>query len=178
MRRLSLTNKKVRGVPRRLRSLARWAAGFKDRFPTGIDDGTGYLNYKIPVLSGLVEGKQASRSLRRDCAQFLIDACFHLMECKPPQLNHYRVVATICIPDMWTSEVCIYLNQQYILSQMQPSENASGATTLILDRRLSSDWGLRLPMGFEELGIRIDNHGDEDRHDWYISEHWYFGEVR
>jgi hypothetical protein len=106
-RRLALTPKKLRGVSRRLRALSVWAAQFEGTFPPGLTEADRYRNYKIPVHRALLEGPQSTPELRRECAQRLIDACWNLMQSKPPEQVASHVVATIGLPDMFSSEVCI-----------------------------------------------------------------------
>jgi hypothetical protein len=178
MRRIALTNKKVRGIPRRLRSLRRWSESFLGRFPTGLTEADRYCNYKIPVLQSLVEGKQTTRAIQRECAQRLIDACDKLIVSKPPGAESLRVVATICLPDMYTSEVCIYSDDQYFESKVKPGASEFGTATRIRGRSLASEWGLHLPSDVQELGVALDYRGYADVNDWYTGEHWYFGEVR
>jgi hypothetical protein len=177
MRQISLTNKKVRGIPRRLRSLRRWSESFLGNFPVGLAQTDRYCNYKIPVLQSLVEGKQTTRAIQRECAQRLIDACHKLIVSKPPGAAALRVVATICLPDMYTSEVCVYSDEQYFQSKVSPAASEFGAATPIQNRSLASEWGLLLPAGIQELGLALDYRGYADFNDWYTGEHWYFGEV-
>ena len=64
-RRLSLSDKKPRGIRRRLRWLEAWARRAADRFP---DEEwmtqESYVHTKIPVLSNLVEVTTRSAGLR------------------------------------------------------------------------------------------------------------------
>lgn len=177
MRRLSLTNKKVRGTSRRLRALRKWANSFSGSFPTGLTSADRYYNYKIPVLRTLVEGKQATKEVQVECAQLLIDACAKLIQSKPNSANAFRIVATICIPDMFTSEVCIYTDEDYFQSKVQPETTKHGETTLLRGRSLVSEWGLILPDGVKELGVSLNYQDFDDPDDSYVSEHWNFGEV-
>ncbi|WP_442903477.1 DUF3916 domain-containing protein [Gilliamella sp. wkB112] len=56
-RRLCLTDKKLRGKKRRLRSFASWSRAFENYFPTQISENERYWNIKIPVDIQLVQGK-------------------------------------------------------------------------------------------------------------------------
>lgn len=49
MRRLSLTNKKLRNIPRRLKALTRWADSFEGSFYSELPLERGFENEKIPV---------------------------------------------------------------------------------------------------------------------------------
>lgn len=177
MRRLSFSNKKVRGIPRRLRALRTWADGFTGYFPADVTSEERYLNYKIPVLMNLVQGKQAKRRVRAECAQILVDACDRLIKAKPESAKGFRVVATISLPDMFSSEVCIYTDEAYFQSKIQPVTNANGQTKLLHGRSLAREWSLTLPDGFKELGVSHNYQGDGDPDDRYIGEVWQLGEV-
>ncbi|MBC3874743.1 DUF3916 domain-containing protein [Undibacterium flavidum] len=178
MRQLSFNNnKKVRGIHRRLRSLRKWASDFSGLFPADLTIADRYYNYKIPVLRNFVEGKQATRAVQVECAQLLINACTKLMQSKPENAKSFRVVATICIPDMFTSEVCIYTDEEYFQIKIQPRTNNDGKTVLLHGRSLANEWGLVLPDGVKELGVSLTYQGYDDPDDWYVSEHWQFGEV-
>lgn len=63
-RRFSFSNKKLRGIPRRLRALARWTKSFSGYFPSQLTPEEKYWNYKIPVYRNLVEGKQPPRAYK------------------------------------------------------------------------------------------------------------------
>lgn len=176
MRRISYPIKKLRGVKRRLRALEKWSAGFDGAFPADIAEER-YYNFKIPVLRSLVEGKWTTPAIQAECAQRLIDACRRLMSSKPAAAAPYHVVATVCIPDMFTSEVCIYTDEGYFRGHTQPSSDKFGSTTLITDRSLAKEWSLDLPAGMNERGVLLRYEGYEDNDDWYVSEHWFFGEL-
>lgn len=177
MRQISLTEKKVRGIPRRLRSLRKWAESFSGWFPQGLKAGDRYCHWKIPVLRNLVEGRQAKKQVQIECAQRLIDATGHLIASKPEYANAFRVTCVVCLPDMFTSEVCIYLQEEYFRSHTAESVDRFGATNEIKNRSLAKEWGLILPDGVSELGVAVDYRSDEDDGS-FVGERWYFGEVQ
>ena len=177
MRRIAFSNKKVRGVPRRLRALARWANSFKGFFPDDLAKTTRYYNFKIPVLATMVEGKQATDAIRRQCAQHLIDACQHLIDARPDDAPDYKVVASISLPDMFSSEVCIYTNPDYHRVHTQPSIDQYGCSRRITDHDLTEQWGLTLPAGMRCVGLSFECQGIEGIQDGFIGQRWHFGEV-
>ena len=63
MRRLALSEKKERGIPRKLRNLKLWSERFKGYFPDLTDYDDRYFNWKIPVPLNLVEGRHRVRIL-------------------------------------------------------------------------------------------------------------------
>ena len=177
-RRLVPHSKKLRGVPRRLRAIRRWPDEVATSFPPDeeLQPENKYWNWKIPVDLNLVESRWTTDEISRVCAQILIDACARLAAAKPTSANNYRITGVFCFPDIFTSELCIYLSEDYFLSHVSPSSNEYGQTTLIQGRSISDDWGLTLPEGFAEVGLTVDYHDPES--DWHlVGERWYFGEV-
>ena len=63
MRQIALSNKPLRGIPRRLRVLERWASSFRDEFYPRSAQMERYTHWKIPGHEALVEGPQASYQL-------------------------------------------------------------------------------------------------------------------
>lgn len=176
MRRLSLTNKKVRGVARRLRALHKWSDSFSGWFPDELNSTDRYCNWKLPVLSGLVEGKQTTQAVQAECAQRLINACAHLIAAKPHWANNCRVTCSVVLPDMFSSEVCIYLDEDYYQGHVREGVYEYGTTTRIQSKSLAQEWGLTLQPGINELGVLLDYSSKED--DWSLQgERWFYGEV-
>ncbi len=54
MRRFALSNKKERGIPRKLRNLRGWSESFKGYFPDLEGNEERYYNWKIPVPMNMV----------------------------------------------------------------------------------------------------------------------------
>ena len=177
MRRLALSNKKPRGIPRRLRSLKRWSHNFQDYFPAGLTPAHRYYNWKIPVLQSIIEGRYAKPKIQAQCAQALLDACAHLMAAKPAEAQDFRVTCVICLPDMFTSEVCIFSGEDYFQKHTSQRQDQYGETRLITDRSLAESWGLQLPEGMHELGLSQNYRSEEEG--WsQVGDRWYFGEVQ
>lgn len=177
-RRLAFSEKKLRGVKRRLRALQTWSDSFEGYFPTDIPPAERYWNWKIPVQCTLVQGRQTTPEIQARCAQALIDACQHLMLSKPEFAKDWRMTAVICLPDFFTSEICIYKDEGYFSSHTRESSSKCGSSRHIAERSLASEWGLVLPEGMGELGVLLEGIEDYNRpDDWYACERWYFGEV-
>ncbi len=170
-RRLALSNKKIRNIPRRLKALATWASNFEGYFPDDLTREDKYCNWKIPVLTTLVEGKQATDAIRKDCAQQMINAAGHLLQARTAEAIDSRIVASICIPDMFSSEICIYTQLDYHRCHIPPAHDESS----IIDKSLAADWGLVLPKGMKERGMSFSVEDDDG--EIYVLERWNFGEV-
>ena len=170
---------KLRGIPRRIRALRKWALGFSGYFPSQheLDPDLRKWNWKIPVDCGLVEGRYATPEIQRECAQLLIQACSLLIEAKPAWAKQYRVTCCICLPDMFTSEVCIYLDEGYYQSHVAPASSQFGHQETIMDRSLASRWRLQLPSNVDEAGILWCYNVSTEIDEHYVSEHWMYGET-
>jgi hypothetical protein len=175
MRRLSLTYKKLRNIPRRLRALTRWADSFEGSFYSELPLQRGFVNEKIPVIESLVEGRQTTPEILAHCAQQLINAAGHLVKARPDDTPQCWVVACIIIPDMFSSEICVYTDERRYLGSTQPFDYENFRQTRITDRSLASEWSLNIPPGLQEVGFHLTHEDDEG--ETYESEHWYFGEV-
>jgi hypothetical protein len=176
-RRSEKPEKKLRGIPRRLRSLTRWSESIAERFPSESDfHSPGYWNHKIPVDWALVEGKQTNATLRKECAQLLVDACKGMIKNKPEWAKHYRVTCCICLPDMHSSELCIYAEEGYYAAKAGNDRSQYGSQELIEGRSLANEWALDIT-GIQELGVCWRYDQSPDPQDHYVSDHWMFGEV-
>ncbi|MCA3233346.1 MAG: hypothetical protein INH06_13725 [Cupriavidus sp.] len=66
-RKLAISEKKLRGIPRRLRAIQRWPDKLSDCVPVDVwNSNEPYWNWKIPVLSSLVLGRYAIRDVFLD----------------------------------------------------------------------------------------------------------------
>lgn len=169
---------KLRYAPRLLRSLQRWSDHFAGYFPAAEEvlENPRYWNEKIPVYADLVEPPTTNAAIQRECAQRLIDACAHLMAAKPASLAHVRVTCCIVLPDMFGSELCLYIEDAYFRGHTTLGPREHGSATSLHPRSLAAEWGLHIPAGMDELGIAVDYPETEGYYGW-SSELWYFGEV-
>lgn len=163
---------------RSLQNLREWSSSFSGRFPSGkeLTENPRYWNWKVPVCSTLVEGHSASPETQRECAQLLINACARLMKAKPSNQPNLRVTCCVALPDMFSSELCIYLQESYFLGHATPDKSEFGEIVALDDRSLASEWGLNLPEGVMERGVHV-NYPETDAHEGLICDRWFFGEV-
>ncbi|MCH7313378.1 DUF3916 domain-containing protein [Acinetobacter sp. ANC 3882] len=177
MRRFALSNKKERGIPRKLRNLKYWSESFKGYFPDLDGYEERYYNWKIPVAMNLVQGKHAQQEIKAQCAQHLINACQYLIEAKPVGMKFCKVVCVIIQPDMFASEICLYLDEDYFNSHTLSAEYYNPQYLLADDMSLSRRWGLEVPEKIKERGILIDYIDPKDEADNYRADQWYFIET-
>lgn len=175
-RRFSVSSKKLRGAPRRLRAISNWAESFKEHFPKSYSGEEKYWNLKIPVDRRLVEGKQTSIDIQRHCAQSLINAAYAIFQGKNKNSIKARVTCVVVLPEMFSSELCIYNSEEYFIEHTEAGSGRFGTLEVIKTRSLAASWGLIIPEGFYEHGVlRTDE--DEDGRPW-VSEQWYFSETK
>ena len=168
--------KKLRGIPRRIRSLRRWTSSFEGFYPSDIDLSENYWNYKIPVIRSMVEGRYSTQELKSICAQELIQAAHHIYIAKQKAIhNKSRVTCCICLPEMFSSELCIYNNEEYFKAHTAESIGRFGEIEKIIGKSLAQELGLFIPDGFAEHGVFRTFEGEDGN--IYVSECWYFGEV-
>lgn len=163
-----------------MRSLRKWAEGFSGYFPDWdeLAENPRYWNWKIPTHCGLLEGKYTNHEIQRECAQLLINVCAAMIAVKPEWAASYRVTCVICVPDMFTSEICIYLDEDYFRSHIEVGLSPQGVRSeRIKGRSLANEWNLLLPSGVSEIGTQIDFPGYDDGSDAFQGEQWMYGEV-
>jgi hypothetical protein len=167
-------------VARQLRYLRRWAERFAGKFPNLHEPipGNEYTRWKLPCSLEIVEGRHALRSTQIGSAQSLIDAVGHLIAAKPGDARDIRVTCAIYPESLWGSEVCIHLTEGHWQERTRELESPTGKYSHIPGRSLAAEWGLQLPPGVQELGLRCEPGPETDREHWDGAfECWYFGEV-
>lgn len=168
---------KVRNIPRRLKALNRWADTFNCPERALFPENEHYWNFKIPVEINLVQGKYSTLRDKAACAQALINACSNLITVTADMDYRPRITAVICLPDMFTSEICLFRSEDYYQSFITEGRSENGASALIKEHSLAAEWGLILPADVYELGITLEYYGSEDRDEWFTGERWYYGQV-
>lgn len=175
MRQLTFTPRKLRGQ----RRLFRWLTGWKNSFAEWHYSRDileyPYCNEKIPVPFSLVQGKKARMKTVIRCVQLLLDAAALMAANRPDWARDTRVICSIATPDMFGSEICLYIDEEYFQHQISDEHTEYSIKERIAGKSLARRWNLTVPAGFRELGIRVFNPDPEDGD--YKSEWWFFGEV-
>ncbi|MEC5321529.1 DUF3916 domain-containing protein [Brenneria populi subsp. brevivirga] len=169
---------KIRNIPRRIKALNRWAETFHAPSRAVFSEDQRYWNYKIPIDINLVEGKHSTRKTKADCAQALINACSNLMLATADWDYCPRITAVICLPDMFTSEVCLFRSEEYFQGFISEGSAENSSSVRLRERSLAKEWGLILPDGVQELGIALEYHGGDAPDDWFTGERWYYGQLQ
>ena len=109
------------------------------------------------------------------CAQLLLDATAGLAHSRPEWAKNYRMTCCIQTPDMFGSEICIYLDEEYFQHQVSPVRDKFTIKERITESSLAKRWNLAVPQGFQELGLRVFMPDPEDGD--YRNEWWFYGEL-
>ena len=176
MRKLNIysLDKKIRGQRRYLRNLKIWSENFDGYFPDLEGNNQQYYNWKIPVPLLLLYGKHSSNAIKAECAQYLINACQYLILAKPQSLKYCKVTCFIALPNMFSSEICIHLNEDYFNSHTGSGLFLEDKRMISAEYSLKDHWNLNLPENIYEKSIHIEYLDPFDEDDNYIADHWYF----
>lgn len=160
MRQLDLFEyKKLRGIPRRLRALSRWADAFAGSFWP--PDGRPYRNWKIPVISSLVNPPKARRAIQRACMAHMLRAAKWIAESRPESSQgYYKVACLFVLPWLHQSEVTIFYDRDYYAGFY-------GERNELEPRTLSSEFGLSIPEGFVERGFYVVDRENQIEEEWW-----------
>ena len=107
-----------------------------------------------------------------------INACSNLMLATANWDYCPRITTVICIPDMFTSEVCLFRSEEYFQGFISEGSSENGSSIHLKERSLAQEWGLVLPEDVQELGITLDYYGGDDPDEWFSGERWYYGQLQ
>jgi hypothetical protein len=165
VRQLALTDGKLRGIPRRMRALEKWAQGFEGCVRPRSEAQELFCNWKLPVHSALVQGRQTHPELQARCVGQLLKAAAHLSEAAHGVSHgYYRVACLITWPWLHQSEVTVFYDRAYY-------EGLLGKNNTLAPRRLSDMLSLTVPAHFREHGHDVTQPDDSVPVEW-----WCIGE--
>ncbi|WP_338441098.1 DUF3916 domain-containing protein [Synechococcus elongatus IITB4] len=162
MRQLNLARRrKLRGIPRRLRSLDRWADRFATlALPSPEDCGDrGFWNWKLPVISSLAN--HPSHRLQAHCLQALIQTAANLATQAQSADADRHVACLIEWPCLFHSEVTLFYSRDYYRSFY-------GDRHALAPRSLAKDYGLQLPSGWVERGFDVTQPEQRGPIEWWL----------
>lgn len=167
-------------MARRLRALNRWAECFDARWPTELEESDKYYNWKIPILMSVVQGRHAQFEWQRSCVNSLVVAASRLVQNGPANVP-FRVVASIAVPWLFGSEVCIYSDRDYFLHQLQRSPLPNGDTIDLEEPPLLIQLrdAVEVPQGFSvwTTAVRHEDEDEDDPDGFVDSFHLWIGET-
>ena len=173
MRRRSFARptEKLRGVERRLRALDRWADSFEGTFPVR-RHGEPCWNCKLPVLDRLVAPPQTRPQIQSRAAAALLRAADRLRESRPAGAHDALVTALVTWPDMFFSELCVFLDEDH-LGWFFTRDESSGSLVPTSRPSLSRTLGFEVPAGFDERGYDFRHVEVGDGHRIETDEQWW-----
>lgn len=161
-----------------LREIDHWASSFEDFFPS--PDLRPSRPYALPADMRLVDRPTTTTIIQARCAKALLTAAAHILAARPTECAHNRVSVMIHQPDMFMSEVQVFLDLHYHRTFEVRVGPRQIWTLLQPDRSLARRWELRMPDGFTKRGWHNrDVSTDDDELSGvraYESEVWILGE--
>jgi hypothetical protein len=167
--------KKLRGQRRHFEWLRSWTRTFFLLYPPRDMHKHAYWNWKIPISFDLVAGRRGRIRNAIHCAQLLLDATAGLIAARPEWAKDCRVTCNIQTPDMFGSEVCLYIDEDYFQEHISPEHGEYRIKERLPGKSLARRWNLSVPEGFQELGVSVFDPDPEDGD--YRNEWWFFGEL-
>jgi hypothetical protein len=163
MRRIELSErKKIRGIPRRLRALSKWAENFAGYYWLPTEVGEQYCNWKIPVISNLVNPPHTTKEIQKECMLRLLRAAELLAASHPSSYDgYYKVACLFTLPWLHQSEVTIFYDPDYY-------HRFYGEKNELAPRKLSTEFGFFVPNGFVERGFPITDEENGIEEEWWV----------
>ncbi|WP_090646732.1 DUF3916 domain-containing protein [Asticcacaulis taihuensis] len=95
-----------------MKCLADWADKMVGFFPASpVREGYGYNHYKIPGSRTLLTPPVAMRQAYERCAREILRAAVNISNAKPEKAKLAKVAGIVGYPDMFSSEVCVFLTK-------------------------------------------------------------------
>jgi hypothetical protein len=169
MRRRSFNRpkEKLRGINRRLKSIDNWAESFNGYFPEEYSTEK-YMNYKIPVLDRLVNTPTTTKNIQAHCLKAILKATAYIEKAKPKKLNNSIVTVLVTYPDMFSSEICIFFNEEYFRTFFERN-NETEKLIQLSGKSLAQDLEVDIPANFKEIGFQFTVKDDSD----IFNEEWW-----
>lgn len=101
-----MRKKKMRGVKRKAHLLESNIHQMTERFPQEFN-WTGYWNLRPPASREFIE---STVRVKQACAKTLVSRLQHLVDNKPIDQSHVRVILLLKPRDMWYSEIIVFQN--------------------------------------------------------------------
>ncbi len=162
---------KLRGIKRRLKAIDKWADTFKDYFPTEYSEEK-YCNWKIPVLDRMVNRPTTTKELQAHCANALFKAASYIEDAKPEALKTAKVSVLLTHPDMFSSEICVFFDEQYF-EWFFDRHGEEHKLKKLSSGSLAKELNLIIPQGFSEVGYQSTMKNEYDGEVSIHEENWW-----
>ncbi|OLP64697.1 hypothetical protein BACPU_22870 [Bacillus pumilus] len=67
----------------------------------------GYWHLSLPVAQ-VIYSHNTHKKIKRLCIQALLDSAKHLIDLKPNDEEHYRVLVLVDLPGLWYSQIIVF----------------------------------------------------------------------
>jgi hypothetical protein len=143
-------------------------------FPT--DFYKGYWHLHLPVGQDFISSNKTPFGIKQLCIKTLIERAEHLIKIKPDTLEKVRVVITVDLPDLWSSQIIVFSGDSHFDGFFERNDEYQKWTPLPKERNFESEWDIYIPEDMNVLGFK-EEITDEDG-DKYNGEIWVFGELK
>ncbi|WP_335872874.1 DUF3916 domain-containing protein [Bacillus sp. 2205SS5-2] len=168
-----MREKRVRGIKRKSKNLIKRIEENTSEFPTEFHNG--YWRLLLPVAQGFINSVKTPKKTKRVCMQTLLAKAEHLIELKPNDREKYRIVATIVLPNLWSSQIIVFKGDSYFNEFFNRNDESQKWLPLSNNRNIQTEWGLTFQKDLQILGFE-ESITDEDRY-CYEGEIWFIGEL-
>ncbi|OWA37753.1 hypothetical protein B9G55_06835 [Saccharibacillus sp. O16] len=168
-----MRNPKIRGLKRRTRQTIRQILTHTSTFPEHFEHG--YWHLPIPADYRFLSANTTPRGVKRRCLQALLNQAVHLAHGKPHDSQQYRVIVAIDLPNLWSSQIIIFADENVFQRFFQRSGEQQWLP-LPCSRSLQAEWGLSAPDDWQQSGfMQVITYADGNRDE---NELWFIGEFK
>ncbi|MFP7486284.1 DUF3916 domain-containing protein [Priestia filamentosa] len=167
-----MRDKKLRGIKRKTKNMVKNIEEHTVEFP--LDFHNGYWHMHLPVAQDFIDSATTPNKIKRFCIQTLVERANHLINLKPNNKDIYRVVVAVNFPELWSSQIIVFKNEDYFSGFFDRYNIYQTWLHLPEERSIQREWGLTIPSNMQILGFK-ELINDEDYS--YEGEIWFIGEL-
>ncbi|WP_078554461.1 DUF3916 domain-containing protein [Bacillus alkalicellulosilyticus] len=168
-----MPDKKIRGLKRKTKNMVNRIVQETIEFPT--DFYNGYWHLHLPVAQDFITSSKTPIGVKKICIETLISRAEHLIKIKPMTSERIRVLVTIDLPGLWSSQIIIFSGNSHFENFFERHNKYQKWLPISKERNLEKEWRIHVPKdlivkGFKEIIT------DEDG-EIYSGEIWFIGEI-
>lgn len=167
-----MSKQKVRGLKRKTKNMIALIEYHTREFPD--DFYKHYWHMHLPIAQHFIDSEKTPAGIKRLCMQALIDRAAHLIDIKPVNQQHHRVVTSISLPGLWDSQMIVFEGDHYFNRFFKRDDEYQKWIPLSEQKNIAAEGGLSIPGNMHVLGFR-EEIVDED--ETYEGEVWFIGEL-
>lgn len=166
--------KKIRGIKKKVKNLLESIYKNTSNYPNSDIYKTGYVNYTLPCYQGFIDCTDQMTNVRQQTCQALIDSTQILIQQKPLHLKDTKVVLTLCLPNIWYSQITVFFDLQYYQAFFKRNSLYQTWLPVCLYGSSTSTYTLQVPDPLDSCLIKETMKEDGDS---YTSEIFIVGEL-